>query len=82
MEVDLSPATLKLIKKLVREEFNRIINDTDDWVSTEEAAKILGYKSFYLRRIKDRYVWRQDKERGKLLFKRSSLIVSSNRLKD
>lgn len=74
MEVDLSPETIKLIKKLVREEFCRAINDIDDWITTEEAARILGISPRYLRRIKDRYPYRQETRKGKILFKRSSLL--------
>ena len=72
--MDLTPETIKLIRKVVREEFKRALQDVDDWITTEEAARILGYTPNYLRRIKDRYPWRQDREKGKLLFKRSSLL--------
>ena len=75
METDLTPETIKLIRKIVREEFRRVLNESDDWISTEEAARILGITPRYLRRIKDRYPWKQEVDKGKILFKRSALLL-------
>ena len=49
----------------------------DEWLTTSEAAHLLGLSQFRLRQIKHRFDYRKDgdpQKSGRLLFRRSSLL--------
>lgn len=63
-------------KVMSRIETPKPLSNTDDWVTTSEAARLLGLSQFRLRQIKNRFNYRKDGEKksGRLLFERSSLL--------
>ena len=48
----------------------------EEWLPTDEAAKIIGLSPYRLRMLKDRFVYKKAGEfqSGRLLFKKSSLL--------
>ena len=66
-------------KVMIRMESGKPEQIMDDWVTTSEAARLLGLSQFRLRQIKERFNYRKDgdpKKNGRLLFERSSLLES------
>ena len=72
--------TIRLDKPTIRaiaEEVVRLLQEKDDeFVSSEEAAKILGVTPAWLRRTKHKYphLKQGDDKRGRLLFQKAALL--------
>ena len=62
----------------IASEVHRLMRlDQDEYVTTEEAAEILGVSPAWVRRTKDNYVHKQKPgAHGRLLFHRASLLQS------
>lgn len=57
------------------------VKQNDEWLTTSEAARMLGLSPFRLRMIKDRFDHKKcgDTQSGRLLFKKSSLLENYTR---
>ena len=65
------------IRAIATEVLRMMRLDQDEFVTTEEAAVILGVSPAWVRRTKNNYVHKQKPgAHGRLLFQRSSLIQS------
>lgn len=72
----------QIVEMVVEKVMNRIgtfapKSNDDEWLTTSEAAHLLGLSQFRLRQIKDRFDYRKDgdpQKSGRLLFRRSSLL--------
>lgn len=80
VEVDLSPEAVSRIKAIVKDALRELVNEnvkskTDEWVSTEEAAALLGITPKHLRTIRNRFEYvRVGGKRGGLKFKKENLF--------
>jgi hypothetical protein len=87
MEVELSPKSIARladalaprVAKIIKNEVMKPMEDANqEWISTKEAALILGMTQGNLRRCKDKYphIKNGDNDQGNLRFLRSALIES------
>lgn len=87
MEVELSPKSIARladalaprVAKIIKNEVMKPMEDANqEWISTKEAALILGMTQGNLRRCKDKYphIKNGDNGQGNLRFLRSALIES------
>lgn len=83
MEIELSATSINRLADALAPRVAKIIKAdmqrkemADEWVRTDEAAKILGISETWLRATKDRYphIKNGEKKQGNLMFLRSGLI--------
>ena len=77
MEIDLSPESIHKLAKTLAPQIARLIKhgEFEEWVTTNEAARILGVSPDWMRRTKDRYPYKKGEgKNAHILFKKSSLI--------
>lgn len=72
LALDIASLVVKMLKKTQ----NESNSDEEQWISTKEAAKILGISEMHMRRIKDSFphVKKGNKQQGPLLFLKKGLV--------
>lgn len=67
---------VELTVEKVLEKKNNVVNSTDEWIGTNEAAKIIGISPFRLRELKHHFECRKagKSQSSRLLFRRATLM--------
>ena len=66
------------VEKLLNRKELEVARTQEEWLTTSEAAKMIGISPYRLRMLKDKFEHQKsgDAQSGRLLFKKSSLLES------